>query len=604
MPRTVRIEIEQDVLTVSVPVSGQVLEVVVPGHNADNIISWMARRPGWTHATQGVDGFLAACTEPRSSLTEIRELSERDRRRVMLAVVRSRGCESDWRRLHGTSLTADERFFSVMHWARQREATRAQQRLRELRQQLIDKGSVDFARIGAGSIKGSLDRISAGWKVPLAEIAGQFVSRHGPLIDKVGRQVGAPGELTGIGLAGRLSPRVQQALGVRPGLGGALAFKAEGHEQAQAAIRRTFGASSLDAGALGIAGILSGDKGLSEFRAIATARSRLAGAGLFDPAEFGVLGAVKRFRDLHHRPWLSDAAEMVCRQALHPSVLEGLPTISGLPWKQFSNLAGLPLADGRIQLLLEKQGVSRLFVGLGRGPEGSTLNWHSGAFGEIRRVGTELAAAARLGKKWKGDPLWYLLSLLTPHQSQLLVVLERETVYETMFAALEMVVTRSDFLNGVQAAITEVSFLTPPQRKWLLHGLDHAAEGDWDQAIPPLFAGFEGALHGSAIQAEAIEPDSGKLVGAEGIIKRIDFSEDFQAFAVRLAFADRGQPFRHGRPKHEAREQALILLVAVIGWLDHALDSEASYQLARAMQVPLKSVSAPRHERNELVIAV
>jgi hypothetical protein len=50
----------------------------------------------------------------------------------------------------------------------------------------------------------------------------------------------------------------------------------------------------------------------------------------------------------------------------------------------------------------------------------------------------------------------------------------------------------------------------------------------------------------------------------------------------------RGNAFRHGRPEDEARDQVLLILVALVGWIDVVLEAEGTRRLARQLHAPLR----------------
>ncbi len=216
----------------------------------------------------------------------------------------------------------------------------------------------------------------------------------------------------------------------------------------------------------------------------------------------------------------------------------------------------------------------------------------------LDRVRAAIEVTSRFVELWKGDPLWFLLSLFQTGDSRAFVDLDREEVYEAVFDVLEPVVRGSELTDEMNVLVGEVACLAPVQREWLTHGLQHAKAGDWVQAIPPLFAGLEGALHSSAVEAELLEPSrKGKYMGPEKIVKHIGFQSDFELFATRLAFGTRGQAFRHGRPEHEARDQALLVIVAIMGWLDHVRDSRQGRQLlANEIRAPRRLTAGSSRE--------
>jgi hypothetical protein len=191
-------------------------------------------------------------------------------------------------------------------------------------------------------------------------------------------------------------------------------------------------------------------------------------------------------------------------------------------------------------------------------------------------------------RTWANDPLWFLLEFFSPTDLPQLLG-RREAVYQAVLDGLDVVVCQSDLVPELTAALAELPFLTEIQREWLLFGLAHAQRGEWTQAVANLFAGFEGALHSAAVAAEQIDSGhEGKLIGAEAIIKTFELSEDLEAFAIRLAFGGRGNAFRHGRPRDAARDQVLLVVVALIGWVDSVIGTDGIGALVAELRGPLR----------------
>jgi len=199
----------------------------------------------------------------------------------------------------------------------------------------------------------------------------------------------------------------------------------------------------------------------------------------------------------------------------------------------------------------------------------------------------ESLMAAEMARLWGRDPLWFLISHLNPRRVPALLKRTREEVYEAVLDGLEATVKDSDLAEELLKTCEEIGFLSPEQREWLRHGLGHAREGDWLQAMPPLTWGFEGAIFSGAVAAKAIPLREGKKLGAETVIKAMQFEEELEVFAIRLVFGGRGNAFRHGRPENEARDQALLQIVALIGWVDSTVGTEGTARLAHGLEVPV-----------------
>lgn len=122
--------------------------------------SWAACRPGWGGARAAADRLLAASFASSGEELPITALSERDRRRLTLAVVGLLGAESRWRGLYGTSLTVDERLFAIVVDARRREGAELRGRLREtrrgLRQRLQPRRRLESQRVLLGSTRSTV----------------------------------------------------------------------------------------------------------------------------------------------------------------------------------------------------------------------------------------------------------------------------------------------------------------------------------------------------------------------------------------------------------------------------------------------------------------
>jgi hypothetical protein len=203
---------------------------------------------------------------------------------------------------------------------------------------------------------------------------------------------------------------------------------------------------------------------------------------------------------------------------------------------------------------------------------------------------------AEMARLWGEDPLWFLISYLNPRKLPALLERNREEVYEAVLDGLEEVVRDAGLTEQLLAACDEIGFLTPEQREWLRHGLGHAREGDWLQAMPPLTWGFEGAIFSGAVAAKAIPTREGKKLGAETVIKAMQLEEEFEVFAIRLVFGGHGNAFRHGRPENEARDQALLQIVALVGWVDFTLGTSGIARLAHRLESPLAGVLGRAHQ--------
>jgi len=561
MAKTIRIE--DSILQVEVQLSGgQRLELRRPGFRTRSHIPWAAQRPGWGNTSAATDTVLLRAAQGELTEVDLRGLEERDRRRLILGVVHVSGSTSDWRRLYGTSLSLDERFLAVMIWADRREALEAQVGLREMRQRLLERapanvGTVPRMTPGIAGIGKQLAAMNSFGRV--AKTASLFQGFQSPA-------------LTGLGpLASTLSSNIAMNPAISEMARGSLS---------------TLGVQSLATPALakewvspmasaGLNAEIS--RFTSEMRALSVARE--LSAGTF------ATGYMSRMPSFAKQVELATGV---------PSIAKYLDLLSGASpvIKQFEHGFGRNAFSAFKTAELFQDGLAKQFdfmkFGLG---------------GNLWRQTQEMMESllmAKLARLWGSDPLWFLISYLDPRKLPALLNASRGKVFEAVLDGLEQVIQNSTLIEQLIAACEEVGFLSPEQRAWLKHGLKHAHQGDWTQAMPPLILGFEGAIFNGAIAAEVIAGREGKKLPAERVIKAIKLDADLEAFAIRLVFGGSGNALRHGRPENEMRDQALPLIVALIGWLDFTLGTSGTAKLASELEDSLAGALGPGQKR-ELV---
>jgi hypothetical protein len=214
---------------------------------------------------------------------------------------------------------------------------------------------------------------------------------------------------------------------------------------------------------------------------------------------------------------------------------------------------------------------------------------------EIRRR-WEIAEA--FAARWEGSALAYLLSPLSAVHLYRLSTLEREAVEEALLAALERIVTEEDFASELVSALNSVPHLTSEQRGDLQAGLGHAAQGNFDRALPPLMMGMEGALWSTGRAKELIDSDrrvtSGSKKGRkaesiEMVIKVLPSEDGFSTFAIHRVFGGVGHPVRHGEATGTRREHVLYLIVLMAGWLTDSMGFPAREVLGQFLRDALLS---------------
>jgi hypothetical protein len=271
--------------------------------------------------------------------------------------------------------------------------------------------------------------------------------------------------------------------------------------------------------------------------------------------------------------------------------------IAGNLAKQLDVIVNRPLFDGRTTELL-RTGTQRNFVAL---PDFGVrsfadalapLRGFSDALAPLRGLGEAMAEAAAFMEAWEEDPLWFLLSVFGMGTARRFAGLKRDEVEQALLHALAHTLTDSDYLPALRQALAKAPHLGDVQRAWLDHGLAHAHAGDWTQAVPPLLAGLEGALHRAAVQTALIRDRRGKYIPAEKLVKEMALSDDYTLFVVRQVFGGIGNAFRHGRADSGQRDQTIFAIVALAGWLDYFTDTHAVEVLVGELQPRLDAAIA------------
>lgn len=532
--------------------------------------SWAARRPGWGGARAAANRLLAASFASSAAGVSVAALSERDRQRLMLAVVGLLGAESRWRGLYGTSLTVDERFFAIIADARRREGAELLARLRDMRRSLATEVATSATPGIAKSLAGinSINR----------SLAGLGAFDHIMKASTASRRYG----LMGLGVHDSAVSKV---------LKGGSAFGIADYKSSLSKL--SFGAIPGFERGLGVAGSAQLTKAIQD----------IAIGAKFDALKL---------------PFLRTAESPAIAQLMFPqggliseSIAAGMPSLNSEISKVAA--AGLRSSFGTLPALASLYG--------GRATEIANLKNFTGAglFGgfDVTKIGIgtagmlggfagqwrrsfEALILAEFARLWGDDPLWFLIRELSPLEVPELVGRDPAEVHEAVLDALEEILDSVPVLKAVEGALKEMPFLSEDQREWLAHGLEHARKREWRQAVPPLIVGFEGALYAAAIDAKAIAVKGGKLLPAEKIIKAIELGEAYEVFALRLVFGGPGNAFRHGRPETPAREQTLLAIVAIIGWIDSALDTRGTGRLAEEIRKPLARNLVVSEQRPEL----
>lgn len=556
MAKTIRIEDSIPQIEVKLS-SGKTMKLHRSGR-ARRHAPWAARRPGWGDAPGATDTILLRACREDLTKAELHALGERDRHRLMLGTVRVSGGDKDWRRLYGTSLTLDERFLATMIWAEQREARDLQTGLREIRKRLVEQ--------------------------PQAEV--RAVPRMTPGIVGLRKQITAMNSFSRMAKTASLLSNFQTPAiaGMGPGLA--------------ASLGTNFGANPAMS-ELAKTSLLTSRAAVLPALNLQSPASALSKAWVSPAVSAGLKSEMTRITSQIGVPSIAKELRM---GAFTGDVMSGVPSIA----KQMGLVSGAPSIAKQLELVLGRNGLTGFKSAelLGGGlagllPQLDPLKLGFG--GNLLRQTQgmmESLLMAEMARLWGDDPLWFLIGYLNPRKLPALLKTPREKVFEAVLDGLERMVRGSTLIEQLLAACEGLAFLSAEQRAWLKHGLEHARQGDWVQAMPPLILGFEGAIFNGAVAAEVIAGREGKKLPAEKVIKAIRLDEELEVFAIRFVFGGTGNALRHGRPENETRDQALPLIVALVGWLDFTLGTSGTAKLASELEDSLTSVlgAEPRRE--------
>lgn len=440
MAKSIRIEDWKEAAQTEVTLSGgRQLRLHRPVFRSRNQAVWAARRPGWGNARAAAEAILLRAGEGDLSSSELRRLGKHDRRCLIVAVVRLVAAEKDWRRLYGTSLELDERFLATMIWAERREARELRNSLREMNSRLRER--------------------------PQAQ--AQAMARSMVDVTGIARQVAAMNSFAHTAKLAGLGPRFElpsvawraSELGATKGFGANLGVER---------ISEIMKVSMLDRGVLGTA----------RMDLTATGLHKQWGLGLVGAGRIEIPGIAAQMRALSIGKDLGAARFAEGLSARIPSLASQSDlTAGGL----FGTGAFKPLIDSALLAGGLSGSIARL--------DPTKFGFGNDIWRQTQRT-IESLLMAEMARLWGEDPLWFLISYLNPRKVPALLERNREEVYEAVLDGLEEVVRDSGLTEQLLAACDEIGFLTPEQREWLRHGLGHAREGNWLQAMPPLTWGL------------------------------------------------------------------------------------------------------------------
>ncbi|MDQ4072136.1 MAG: hypothetical protein M3088_04570 [Actinomycetota bacterium] len=241
----------------------------------------------------------------------------------------------------------------------------------------------------------------------------------------------------------------------------------------------------------------------------------------------------------------------------------------------------------------------------------SSSRFERRCFAELGLLWEALRALSRYGEHhqrlWEIDervrafsegPLGYLIEPLRLGVALEVIDLVEEDGEAALLDLLETAVRDEQLIGGLRAAISDVTLLSDSKRRRLDHALEHLAAGEYLFVIDTLIAVVEGFFWAIASEREVIDerdhftPVSGFHGVARGLAeasRAVGISGGFHTFLVHRSYGGRGHPFRHGRADEGEREQVLVLMVALAGWLETFAGIPARRWLMAALERDLGS---------------
>jgi hypothetical protein len=489
---------------------------------------------------------LGASLEPAQSAVVVDALPEAERRRLMHRAADLKGQDRAWKALHGSHLSWDERFFAVMSHALRRE------------------------RKDRAALRREAARLTETFKLPwtLQALTGlsPFTS-FGPTRD--------------LQAATGVSKLMRDAIGPRTAL------------KAPTFLNDSYSHLAKAATGLGFEERLRGPA----LSAMVGPSARGYDATAFNPNFLKSISQAqqvsKSIEQLHLRPGLEAASYMrvaagfkgVTTQSEIARMVDRATGVSR-SWGPLAAMYAMP--GGPLSNLNPAERWSRGVLGTNVGRLGGfdPSRWW------IDPVGPWIfpepdPAEEQFVAQWERDPLWFLVGDLAVVVLQPMFALPRGVVLGRVLDALEAAVLGGPLITWLRAAVAEAPYVTEEQRHQLDRGLCEAANGDWVIAPVLLLVGLEGAMSMTP-QAQKAMAASPKFLAAEALVRHLGVDETHERFVKTRVYGGPGNKVRHGREGASHREQTLLAIAALAGWLDTQAKAQTMNRLIAALSSGLR----------------
>jgi hypothetical protein len=490
-------------------------------------------RPARAQPHAFADGLLSRSSGLAAA--GVRVLSAAERRRLVSAVVRVNHWGDDWRSLYGSYLSVDERLLAVASWDHRRTHDRLIERLREMRKRNQQKAAAGSAQVDA-AVKRAVQARTVGVFAGVSKLQSTFAA-----MDKISAVLGGYGKVSP-GLAVLTGSKTTLGLAIPPSFASAV---------------RT--APTLPA----LSRVNDSIVGLDHTRnAMETITRGIRTPGLTAASMFNEqLAITKQIVGPHHfAQALGARSARGLADAVRDGVFIGLPTTSFLdqiakitnPFTQFQGFA-------RWQQQWDWEVIDQFF------------------------------------SSWEDHALWFLFSLLGIGSGAKLAKLSRNEVEPVVFDALEAILADEELSQALATDLSQHPDLTGPHVEQMQMAFEHARAGKYHLAQPYLHTAFESMLYQRALRQGAVKVNEGNFAAAEKLLKRLFTTGDlFLNFTVRLVFGGTGNSYRHGRNEDGHREVTLAGIVALAGYMDATVGTQAVEMIADEMEAQLDAVLEAR----------
>jgi hypothetical protein len=151
---------------------------------------------------------------------------------------------------------------------------------------------------------------------------------------------------------------------------------------------------------------------------------------------------------------------------------------------------------------------------------------------------------------------------------------------EQLIGLLEPVLTNPDLVDETKSAVAAAPLLHAVAKRQMFKAFDSIRDGEYSEACPQLYAALEAGFYAAAEAANVIDARSkfrsqvdaskSKARKVDDLFEHLLLNPRYERFLRSWIFGDEGARFRHGRVSEpeECRRQALLLAMAVLGWLE------------------------------------